>query len=80
MNVTALVIAVVGLVLGYFIATEDRVQYLIGTVALVTVAGSLGAIPGAGMYLTGILTSLGALMSAGVVTVIAVIMYEKVTA
>ncbi len=76
----ALLIAVVGLVLGYFIATEDRLQYLVGTIALVTVAGSLGAGPAAGMYLTGVLTNLGALLSAGAVTVITVILYEKLTA
>jgi len=75
----ALIIAVAGLVLGYFTATEDRLQYLVGTIALVTVAGALSSIPAAGMYLTGILTNLGALMSAGAVTVIAVNIYEKVT-
>jgi hypothetical protein len=32
------------------------------------------------MYLTGILTNLGAVMSAGAITVIAVIIYEKVSA
>ena len=76
----ALLIAVVGLVLGYFIDTADRLQYLVGTIALVTVAGALGSIPAVGMYLTGILTNLGALLSAGAVTVIAFIFYEKLTA
>ncbi len=76
----ALLIAVVGLVLGYFIATADRLQYLVGTLVLVTVAGSLGAVPAIGTYATGILTSLGALMSAGAITVIVLILYEKVTA
>ena len=47
---------------------------------MVTVAGALGSIPAVGMYLTGILMNLGALMSAGAITVIASIMYEKVTA
>ena len=76
----ALIIAVAGLVLGYFTATEDRLQYLVGTIALVTVAGALSSIPTVGMYLTGILTNLGAVMSAGAITVIAVNIYEKVTA
>ncbi|MFP6828866.1 MAG: hypothetical protein VCC36_07490 [Gammaproteobacteria bacterium] len=76
----ALIIAVTGLVFGYFIATEDRLAYLVGTIALVTVAGAVNSIPAVGMYLTGILTNLGALMSAGAVTVIAVGIYEKVTA
>jgi len=75
----AVIIAVVGLVLGYFIDTADRLQYLVGTIALVTVAGALGSIPGIGMYLTAILTNLGAVMSAGAITVIAFIIYEKAT-
>ena len=74
----ALVIAVVGLVGGYYIATDDRVLYLVATLVLVTVAGTLGPIPAVGMYLTAILTNLGALFAAGAVTVVLVTTYEKV--
>ncbi|HEY5622532.1 MAG TPA: hypothetical protein VIV14_02150, partial [Gammaproteobacteria bacterium] len=75
----ALLIAILGLVYGWFIAAEDRILVLIGTVALVTVAASLNSIPAIGIYLTAILTNLGALYSAAVVTVLAVTIYEKVT-
>jgi len=75
----ALVIAVIGLVGGYFIAADDRTLFLVATVALVTVAASLGAIPAIGGYLTDVLTNLGALFSASAVTVIVVTSYEKLT-
>ena len=75
----ALIIAVVGLVGGYFVTADDRILFLVATIALVTVAASLGAIPAVGMYLTDVLTNLGALFSAMAVTVIVVTSYEKVT-
>ncbi len=76
---SALAIAVLGLVGGYFVAANDRVQFLVATIALVTVAASLGAIPAVGMYLTAVLTSLGAWFSAAAVTVIVITAYEKLT-
>ena len=76
---TALVIAVVGLVGGYYIANDDRMLFLVATVALVTIASALGAIPTLGLYLTAILTNLGALFAASAVTVILLTTYEKVS-
>ncbi len=76
---SALAIAVLGLVGGYFVAANDRVQFLVATIALVTVAASLGAIPAVGMYLTAVLTSLSAWFSAAAVTVIVITAYEKLT-
>ena len=67
---SALIIAVLGLVAGYFIA-EDRVLYVLAaTLVLNVAAGGLGAIPGVGGYLTGIFTSLSALFNACALTVI----------
>lgn len=76
---SAVAIAVLGLVGGYFVAAGDRIQFLVATIALVTVAASLGAIPAVGMYLTAVLTSLGAWFSAAAITVIVVTAYEKLT-
>jgi len=76
----ALALAVVGLVVGYYVHADNRVALLLMVVALATgVAGALGAIPGIGMYLTAILTSLGALLSAAAVTVIVTVIYERLT-
>ena len=75
----ALLIALLGLVGGYYIASDDRILFLVATVALVTVAGSLGGIPTIGMHLTSVLTNMGALFSAAAVAVIVMITYEKMT-
>lgn len=72
-----LVIAVLGLVAGWFIAAEDRQRVLVTAVALSIVAGGANAIPAVGGYITGIMTSLGALYAAGAITVIVVAIYEK---
>ena len=76
----ALIIAIVGLVAGYYIAADDRILYLVATVGLITIAGTLAPIPAVGMYLTGILTNMGAFFGAGAVTVILWTTYEKVIA
>ena len=78
----ALLIALLGLVGGYYIAADDRILFLVATVALVTVAGSLGGIPAVGMHLTSILSilsNMGALFSAAAVAVILVMTYERMT-
>ena len=67
---SALVIAVLGLVGGYFVAEDDRTRFLIATLALLAVQGALGGIPAVGGYITGALGGLAALFSAGAVTAI----------
>ena len=77
---SALVIAVLGAVSGYFVAEEDRQRFLIATIALVAagVAGGWMAIPVVGGYVAGALGGLGSLLQAGAITVILVGTYEKV--
>lgn len=67
---SALVIAVLGLVGGYFVADDDRMRFLVATLALIAVQGALGGIPAVGGYITGALGGLAALFSAGAVTAI----------
>jgi len=66
----AMVIAVLGLVGGYFIEEEYASRYLIGAIALGVSQGALASIPAVGGYLTAILGSLSALFYAGAVTVV----------
>lgn len=73
----AMVIAVLGAVAGWFVATEDRQRVLIAAIALSIVSGGLGAIPGVGSYISGVMGSLGNLYAAGAITVILVALYEK---
>lgn len=67
---SALIIAVLGLVAGYFVQ-DDRVVYLlVATLVLNVASGGLGPIPVVGPILTGIFGSLSALFNAGALTVI----------
>lgn len=67
---SAVVIAVLGLVGGYFIEKDDRLRFLVATVALIAVQGALDSINVVGPYLTGALGGLAALFSAAAVTAI----------
>ena len=67
---SALIIAVLGLVAGYFVQ-DDRVLYiLVATLVLNVASGGLGPIPVVGPILTGIFGSLSSLFNAGALTVI----------
>lgn len=68
----AMIIAILGLVGGYFIAEEEASRFLISAVALGVCYGALNAIPGVGSYLTDILGSLSELFYAAACTVIVV--------
>jgi ABC-type amino acid transport system permease subunit len=75
---SAVIIAVLGLVAGYFVDEERRVPFLVATLTLAMVAGALGSIPFAGEYLTDILESLSSLFNAAAITVIVVTTIERV--
>ena len=76
----ATVIAILGLVSGYYVGAGDRTAYLVLAVALAAVSGTIDGIPGVGMYVTSILGSVSNLVSAGAVTVIVIHIYEELTA
>jgi hypothetical protein len=76
----ATVIAILGLVGGYYVGADDRTAYLVLAVALAAVHGAIDGIPGVGMYVTSILGQVSGLVSAGAVTVIVVHIYEELTA
>ena len=74
------IIAILGLVGGYYVGAGDRTAYLVLAVALAAVHGAIDGIPGVGMYVTSILGQVSSLVSAGAVTVIVVHIYEELTA
>jgi len=74
---SAVLIAVLGVVGGYFIAEEDSLRFLVAAVALAMVHGALGPIPGIGEYVTAALGGLSSLYNAAAVTVILVRLFEK---
>ncbi len=75
---SGLIIAVLGLVAGYFIQ-EDRVVYvLVAALVLNVASGGFDPIPVVGAYLTGIFSSLSSLFNAGALTVIAMQTFKAV--
>jgi hypothetical protein len=66
----AAIVALAGVVGGYFIEEEYASRFLIGTLALAMVHGSLQPVWGVGPYLTAILGSVSALFNAAACTVI----------
>lgn len=69
---SALVIAVLGAVGGYFVEEEDASRFLIVALTLALVSGALGPIPAVGEYISNALGSLSSLFNAAAVTVIVV--------
>ena len=74
---SALVIAVLGAVGGYFIEEDEASRFLIVALALIAVNGALGDIPAVGMYITKALGSVSSLFNAAAVTVIVVGVAKK---
>jgi hypothetical protein len=74
---SALIIAVLGLVGGWFIPEDRRVPFMIMTLTLALAHGALGPIPAVGAYLTDILASVSSLLNAAACTVVALQIYDR---
>ncbi len=75
---SAVIIALLGLVAGWFVEEDRRINYMLATLTLALVHGALGPIPAIGGYLTDVLGSLSALLNAGACTVIVMAIYDRV--
>jgi hypothetical protein len=75
---SAVIIAVLGLVVGWFVEEDRRINYMLFTLTLAMVQGALSSIPGVGGYLTDILGSLSSLANAGAVTVVTMMTIDRV--
>ena len=75
-----IIMALLGLGIGYFVATDDRVRFLVTVVALATagVTGALGDIPTLGGYVEAIFNNVSSILNAGALVVIGTGVYEKV--
>ncbi|GBF31783.1 hypothetical protein MnTg04_01750 [bacterium MnTg04] len=73
-----LLMAILGLGIGYFVEAERRTLYLVTVVALSVAGGGLGAIPAAGEYITAIFGNVSTIINAGALVVIGTGIYEKV--
>ena len=75
---SAVIIAVLGLVAGYFVEEERRMYYMVATLTLALAHGALLPIPYLGTYLTDILSSLSSLLNAGACTVIVMAIIDRI--
>lgn len=69
---SALVVAVLGAVSGYFIEADDRLRFLVAALAIAAFSGALNAIPAVGPYISMALGQggLASAYAAGAVTVL----------
>jgi hypothetical protein len=74
---SAMIVAILGLVGGYFVEEDRRLPFMVATLTLALVHGALGPILFIGTYLTDILGSLSSLFSAASCTVIVVTIIER---
>ena len=75
-----LILAIAGLVLGYYVASDNRISLILIAVFLGAGGdGALDSIPAIGGYLTSILSSAGAALAAAAVTIFALVTYERLT-
>ena len=76
----ALAFIVLGLAIGFMGVTEDRrVLFLVMAGVLAMVANTFDPVPAIGTYLTAILTNASAVLNAGAVAVILMIIKERIT-
>ena len=73
-----MIIAILGIVGGYFVEEDRRIPFMLATLTLALAHGALGPIPVIGSYLTDILGSVSALFNAGACTVIVVATIDRV--
>ena len=73
----ALIMAVLGLGIGYFVEADRRTLYLVTVVALSVASGGLGAVPMAGDYVTAIFGNISTIINAGALVVIGTVIYER---
>jgi hypothetical protein len=76
----ALLLSVAGLVVGYYVAAGNRANLFLMVIVLASgAADAAGAIPGIGGYISDILGSLTSLLAAACITVIAMIIKERLS-
>jgi hypothetical protein len=73
-------LAVLGVIVGWGMATEDSVRVIVSAVALATLSGTFGGIPVAGPSLTAIIANIGAMVAGAAVLMILRNVYNRVKA
>lgn len=66
----ALLLAVLGVIASFAVLPEHHVRVIVTALALFALAGTFNSIPSVGMYITGILANLGALVAGAALQII----------
>ncbi len=74
----ALILALLGLAAGWFVEEERRTIFFLFTLTLALAHGALTPIPQVGPYITDVLANVSALVNAAAITVLVMIMIERV--
>jgi len=73
----ALILLVLGLVVGYGVAAEHNVRVIVSAIALSMFAGSLEAVPGVGSYLKEIVAAVGQITAGAALFIIFNNVYQR---
>lgn len=73
----ALILLVLGLVIGWSIAGEHHVRVIVSALALYAFAGAFTAVPTIGTYLQAVVTNIGQLAAGAALTIILVNIYNR---
>jgi len=73
----ALILLVLGLVIGWSIAGEHHVRVIVSALALYAFAGVFTAVPTIGTYLQAIVTNIGQMAAGAALTIILVNIYNR---
>jgi hypothetical protein len=75
-----LILAIAGLAVGYYVSADNRKNLFLMVIVLASgAAGAVDAIPTIGPYITDILGSIEALLAAAAVTVIVMVVKERLS-
>jgi hypothetical protein len=67
---SAVVLGVLGLVIGLSIAAEDHVRVIVSALALTALAGTFATVPTAGEYITAIIGNVGTLAAGAALMIV----------
>ena len=74
----SLLLAVLGLIVGWTIARDDHVRVLVSALVLAMLAGTFGAIPEVGAYVTAIITNVASIAAGAALIIVFLNIYARV--
>jgi hypothetical protein len=76
----SLILAVLGLIVGWTIVRDDHVRVLVSALVLAALAGTFAEIPEAGLYVTAIITNVARIAAGAALMIVFRNIYARATA